>query len=139
MVIQGLIEVTVLAEKAGIARHDLLEFINTSVMGSVFSSYKTPALVNLDFAPTFTLELLHKDVSLAVDAATELGVPLPLGSVVKQVVESGLAEGLAAEDFAVLIEVAAKAAGLELVPEDVEVVTRLQERVEPLAGAAETS
>jgi 3-hydroxyisobutyrate dehydrogenase-like beta-hydroxyacid dehydrogenase len=139
VVIQGLIEVAVLAEKGGIARHDLLEFINTSVMGSVFSSYKSPALVNLDFSPTFTLELLHKDVSLAADAAQQLGVPLPLGSVVKQVVESGLAQGHAAEDFAVLIEVAANDAGLELAPEDVEVVTRLEEHVEALTESAETS
>jgi 3-hydroxyisobutyrate dehydrogenase len=134
MVIQALIEVTVLAEKGGIARHDLLDFINTSVMGSVFTSYKAPALVNLDFSPTFTLELLHKDVSLALDAASDLGVPLPLGSIVRQVVETGLEEGYGHEDFAVLIEVAARDAGVSLAPEGVDVVTKLQERAASLAG-----
>ncbi|MGH6969545.1 MAG: NAD(P)-dependent oxidoreductase, partial [Stellaceae bacterium] len=45
-VIQNLVEVTVLAEKCGVKRHAFLDFINKSVMGSVFSTYKTPALVN---------------------------------------------------------------------------------------------
>ena len=54
VVIQSLTEVTVLAEKGGVPRHAFLEFINKSVMGSVFTRYKSPALVNLDFAPTFT-------------------------------------------------------------------------------------
>jgi 3-hydroxyisobutyrate dehydrogenase-like beta-hydroxyacid dehydrogenase len=51
VVTQVLAETTVLAEKAGIPRADYLEFINGSVMGSVFSAYKTPGMVNLDFTP----------------------------------------------------------------------------------------
>ena len=43
-----------LAEKSGVKRHAFLDFINKSVMGSMFTRYKTPALVNLDFTPTFT-------------------------------------------------------------------------------------
>ena len=54
IVAQSLAEITVLAERGGVARSDLLSFINDSVMGSVFTRYKTPALVNLDFTPTFT-------------------------------------------------------------------------------------
>jgi 3-hydroxyisobutyrate dehydrogenase-like beta-hydroxyacid dehydrogenase len=135
LVIQSLIEVTVLAEKAGITRHDLLEFINTSVMGSVFTRYKTPALVNLDFTPTFTLELLLKDISLAVDAAEELGVQLMLGSQLREIVHSGIADGHSDEDFAALIKVAAGSSGLELVAEDVVVPTGL-EGVEPAVAVA---
>ena len=47
VVIQSLAEITVLAQKAGMPRHTFLEFMNSSVMGSVFSRYKSPALVNL--------------------------------------------------------------------------------------------
>ena len=43
--------------------------MNQSVMGSTFSRYKTPALVNLDFKVTFTPELLRKDLDLGLDAA----------------------------------------------------------------------
>jgi 3-hydroxyisobutyrate dehydrogenase len=57
IVAQTLAEITVLAERGGVARSDFLEFINGSVMGSVFSRYKTPAMVNLDFTPTFTSRL----------------------------------------------------------------------------------
>jgi 3-hydroxyisobutyrate dehydrogenase-like beta-hydroxyacid dehydrogenase len=121
IVIQGLIEVAVLGEKAGVKRSALLEFINSSVMGSVFSGYKTPALVNLDYTPTFTLELLLKDLTLALNAAKELGVPLPVGSTVQQIAVSGVGHGYGDVDFASLIELAARGAGLELVPENVTV------------------
>ena len=69
VVIQSLCEVAVLAQKAGVPRHAFLDFMNQSVLGSVFTRYKTPALVNLDFAVTFTPELLRKDLDLGLDAA----------------------------------------------------------------------
>src|SRR3569832_2600343 len=58
VVIQNLCEITVLAQKAGMPRHAFLDFLNKSVMGSMFTRYKTPALVNLDFHVTFTPVLL---------------------------------------------------------------------------------
>ena len=73
VVIQSLVEVTVLAEKGGVPRHAFLEFMNNSVMGSTFSRYKSPALVNLDFTPTFTPVLLKKDLDLGLDAAERSG------------------------------------------------------------------
>jgi 3-hydroxyisobutyrate dehydrogenase len=57
VVTQSLAEITVLAQKAGVPRHAFLDFMNQSVMGSTFSRYKTPALVNLDFKVTFTPRL----------------------------------------------------------------------------------
>ena len=69
IVAQTLAEITVLAEKGGIARSDFLAFFNDSVMGSTFSRYKTPALVTLDYTPTFTPALLLKDFDLGLDAA----------------------------------------------------------------------
>src|SRR5215217_4711883 len=61
VVAQSLAEITVLAEKGGVSRAAFLEFLNKSVMGSMFTRYKTPAIVNLDFTPTFTPALLYKD------------------------------------------------------------------------------
>jgi 3-hydroxyisobutyrate dehydrogenase-like beta-hydroxyacid dehydrogenase len=136
IVIQGLIEIAVLAEKAGIPRSAMLEFINTSVMGSVFSGYKTPALVNLDFAPTFTLELLLKDLTLALDAAEELGVPLPVGALVQQIARAGVGNGLGDVDFAALIELQARGSGYELLPESVPVRTGLENLTEPATASA---
>ena len=72
VVIQNLCEITVLAQKAGMPRHAFLDFLNKSVMGSMFTRYKTPALVNLDFHVTFTPKLLRKDLDLGLDAGTRV-------------------------------------------------------------------
>jgi 3-hydroxyisobutyrate dehydrogenase-like beta-hydroxyacid dehydrogenase len=126
MVIQGLVEVTILAEKGGIARADMLEFINTSVMGSRFSQYKTPALVNLDFEPTFTLELLKKDLTLGTDAAEALGVPVPFTKAIIESVQKAIDAGFSGRDFAALIAVRAAEAGIDLKPEGAAVATGLE-------------
>ena len=57
VVTQCLAEITVLVEKGGVSRADFLAFLNDSVMGSVFTQYKSPAFVNLDFTPTFTMRV----------------------------------------------------------------------------------
>jgi 3-hydroxyisobutyrate dehydrogenase len=121
VVIQSLVEITILAQKAGVPRHALLDFINKSVLGSVFSRYKTPALVNLDFSVTFTPKLLRKDLDLGLDAGRELEVPLPLASLVRDMIQSLIGNGHADKDFASLILVQAQASGLVLEPEDVPV------------------
>src|SRR5262249_7106766 len=54
VVIENLIEITLLANKRGVPRHAFLAFMNNSVMGSMFTRYKSPALVNLDWTTTFT-------------------------------------------------------------------------------------
>ena len=63
VVTQCMAEVTVLAEKAGVPRHALLDFINKSVLGSTFTRYKTPAFVNLDFTIQLPPSLLRKDAA----------------------------------------------------------------------------
>ena len=125
VVAQSLAEIAVLAEKAGISRADLLEFINGSVMGSLFTRYKTPAYVKADFTPTFTPVLLRKDFDLGVELARDLGVPLPVAASAQQVVQALIGRGHADEDFAALLELQAEASGLELRPEDAPVTDGL--------------
>jgi 3-hydroxyisobutyrate dehydrogenase-like beta-hydroxyacid dehydrogenase len=117
VVTQALAETTVLAQRGGIARSAYLEFINDSVMGSTFSRYKTPALVNLDFTPTFTGHLLRKDFELGLDAARQLHVPLPVSALVHQIVVTLIGNGLGDIDFAALLELEARGANLSLTPE----------------------
>ena len=121
VVIQSLCEITILAQKAGVPRHAFLEFINQSVMGSVFSRYKTPALVNLDFKVTFTPTLLRKDLDLGLDAGRRFGVPLPLASITRDLIQSMIGSGLSEQDFATLLLQQARASGIELKPEKVAV------------------
>ena len=118
---QSLAEITVLAEKGGVPRAALLEFLNNSVLGSTFTRYKTPAFVNLDYTPTFTPVLLRKDFDLGLAAAHDLGVPMPLSALTQQLVQGTISSGRSAEDFAVLLDQQAASAGLKLEPENVEV------------------
>ena len=120
-VIQSLAEVTVLAEKAGVSRQAFLACINDSVMGSAFTRYKSPALVNLDFHATFTAELLRKDFDLGLAAAREHQVPMPVAALVHQIVQSLVGYGFGEQDFATVIELQARSAGLALVSEHAEV------------------
>ncbi|MFC7789087.1 NAD(P)-dependent oxidoreductase [Microbacterium sp. MAHUQ-60] len=125
VVTQSLAEITVLAEKGGVTREAFLSFLNDSVMGSVFTRYKTPAFVNLDFAATFTMPLLQKDFDLGLDAADSLGAPMPLASATRQIVAQEVGAGNTTEDFATLLRRVARGAGLELVSEDADVTDGL--------------
>jgi 3-hydroxyisobutyrate dehydrogenase-like beta-hydroxyacid dehydrogenase len=124
---QVLAETLVLAERGGVTRSAYLEFLNTSVMGSVFSRYKSPALVKLDYTPTFTSHLLRKDFELGLAAGRELDVPLPVSALVHQLVVELSNSELADADFAALLDQQARAAGMALEPEDAEVSDWLDE------------
>ncbi len=102
-------------------RHAFLDFINKSVMGSMFTRYKSPALVNLDFAPTFTPVLLKKDLDLGLDAADRAGCAMPLTALAREIVQSLIGRGYADSDFATLLVQQADASGLKLQPENVAV------------------
>jgi 3-hydroxyisobutyrate dehydrogenase len=121
VVAQSLAEITVLAEKGGVSRAAFLEFLNNSVMGSMFTRYKTPAIVNLDFTPTFTPALLYKDFHLGFEAAEEHGVPMPVAAAAQQVVQSLMGFGYDDIDFMALLELEARGSALELEAENVPV------------------
>ncbi|HZF29249.1 MAG TPA: NAD(P)-dependent oxidoreductase [Gammaproteobacteria bacterium] len=128
VIAQSLAEITVLAEKGGVPRHAFLEFINNSVVGSMFSRYKTPALVNLDWTPTFTPVLLRKDLDLGLKAAKALQVPLELTQLTRDIVNRAVEAGHTECDFAILLDQQAKASGLTLKPENVAVDDGLKKK-----------
>lgn len=121
VVTQNLAEITVLAEKGGMSRAAFLEFLNKSVMGSVFTTYKSPAFVHLDFTPTFTPILLRKDFDLGFAAAHELDVPMPVAAAAAAAVQGTVSGGRVEEDFAILLDQQAMLSGLTLEPEDTQV------------------
>jgi 3-hydroxyisobutyrate dehydrogenase len=121
IVAQAMAEITVLAERGGVKRSAWLEFLNNSVMGSMFTRYKTPAFVNLDFKPTFTPALLRKDFDLGMAAAYQLDVPMPVSALCTEIVKSSVGAGYVDQDFAVLLLEAARGAGLTLVSENIDV------------------
>jgi 3-hydroxyisobutyrate dehydrogenase len=117
VVIQNLCEITVLAEKAGIPRHIFLESINDSVLGSMYTRYKTPVLTNLTFENvTFTPKLLLKDMDLGLSAAKAHGVAMPSAAATRESIARMVGRGYDDIDFSVLLVETAKDAGLELKP-----------------------
>ena len=127
VVTQSLAEITVLAEKGGMSRAAFLEFLNNSVMGSVFTRYKTPAFVHLDYTPTFTPILLRKDFTLGFAAAHDLDVTMPVAAAAGVAVQAGVSSGRVEEDFAILLDLQAAASGITLKPEDTPVDDGLSE------------
>jgi 3-hydroxyisobutyrate dehydrogenase len=119
VVIQNLCEITVMAEKAGIPRHLFLESINDSVLGSMYTRYKTPMLTNLTFDQvTFTPQLLLKDMDLGMAAAKAQGVCMPAAAATRESVARMVGRGYDNIDFAALLIETARDAGLELKSEN---------------------
>ena len=121
IVTETLAETAVLAERAGITRADYMKFINMSVMGSTFTKYKTPTIVNLDFTPSLTGHLLRKDFELGLEAGRQLDVPLPTAAAVHQMIVAMIGRGYGEEDFMRLLTMEAESAGLAIHPEDADV------------------
>jgi 3-hydroxyisobutyrate dehydrogenase len=134
VVIQNLCEIVVLAQKAGVPRHAFLEFMNNGVMGSMFTRYKTNALVNLDWTTTFTPELLRKDLDLGLEAGRKLGVPMPVTAATREALQAhfGAAtlqpdpKAYLEKDFAATLETVALQSGVKLEPENVPMPTGLE-------------
>jgi 3-hydroxyisobutyrate dehydrogenase len=134
VVIENLIEITLLANKMGVPRHAFLAFMNNSVMGSTFTRYKSPALVNLDWTTTFTPELLRKDLDLGLALGRDMDVPMPVTAAARETLQThfGAAtlksdpEKYLQGDFAALIETMALAAGMKLESENEKVPTGLE-------------
>ena len=134
VVIENLIEITLLANKMGVPRHAFLAFINNSVMGSMFTRYKSPALVNLDWTTTFTPELLRKDIDLGLALGREWDVPMPVTAATREVLQGhfGAAklksdpDAYLQKDFSALMETMALAAGMRLESENKNVPTGLE-------------
>jgi 3-hydroxyisobutyrate dehydrogenase len=133
VVIENLIEITLLANKMGVPRHAFLSFINNGVMGSMFTAYKTPALVNLDWRTTFTPSLLRKDLDLGLELGREWDVPMPVTAAAREVVQAHIGKAFAAgdnsvlaNDFAQIAETMANLSGMALKSESVNVPTGLE-------------
>ena len=134
VVIENLIEITLLANKMGVPRHAFLAFMNNSVMGSMFTRYKSPALVNLDWTTTFTPELLRKDLDLGLALGSEWDVPMPVTAAAREVLQGhfGAAtlkpdpEDYLQKDFAALMETMALDSGIKLQSENKNVPNGLE-------------
>jgi 3-hydroxyisobutyrate dehydrogenase len=85
-----------LVRRAGIAGEKLFEVMQTSMGRSGLLDIKGPMMLKGEYKPSFPLRLMHKDMSLALDLANQLGVPLPSAAATREVLNA--VKGAARED-----------------------------------------
>jgi len=110
---EGLAEALTLTRKLGVDHERMIEFINSTMVRSGVSDYKTPFILKHDFTPNFPLRLMHKDIHLMLDAAREHRVKLPGLETVDEIYEIATEEGHQDLDYAATLSILEKWAGLE--------------------------
>ncbi|HEY3306117.1 MAG TPA: NAD(P)-dependent oxidoreductase [Candidatus Binatia bacterium] len=106
-------EGVLLAEKSGIARETAVEVLLNSVIASPMVKYRGPFVLKMPDEAWFDINMMQKDLLLALDMGRGLDVPLPTTAVTNEMLTTARAMGFADKDFAVLFEALAKMAGLK--------------------------
>jgi 3-hydroxyisobutyrate dehydrogenase-like beta-hydroxyacid dehydrogenase len=106
-------EGVLLAEKSGITRETAVEVLLNSVIASPMVKYRGPFVLNMPDEAWFDVDMMQKDLLLALEMGLKLDVPLPTTAITNQMLTSARAIGLAEKDFAILFEVLARMAGLK--------------------------
>ena len=102
-----------LAEKGGIPRETALEVMLNSVIASPSLKYRTPFILNMPDEAWFDVNMMQKDMLLALEMGRELNVPLPTVAASNEYLTAARALGLAKKDFAIVFQVLAKMSGLD--------------------------
>jgi 3-hydroxyisobutyrate dehydrogenase-like beta-hydroxyacid dehydrogenase len=105
-------EGVLLAEKSGIPRETAVEVLLNTVIASPMVKYRGPFVLKLPDEAWFNVDMMQKDLTLALDLGRELDVPLPTTSLTNEYLTAARALGLAQQDFAVLFQVLARLSGL---------------------------
>ncbi len=113
-IMQAFAEGMVLATKGGISPGLMLEILDNSAAKSGLISFKAPYILSRDFSTNFATKWMHKDVSLALESAKELGVPLPATALTQQMLQANMASGRADDDFCSMIRVLEDWVGIQV-------------------------
>jgi 3-hydroxyisobutyrate dehydrogenase-like beta-hydroxyacid dehydrogenase len=114
--LQAFNESLVLSTKAGVDPELMLDILNNSAARSGLIAAKAPAVFRRDFATNFSVKWLEKDMSLMVESAAELGVPVPLTALSQQLYRAAIAKGYGEEDICGSIRLLEDIAGCEVSP-----------------------
>jgi len=106
-------EALILAEKGGIPRETAMEVMLNSVIASPSLKYRTPFILEMPDEAWFNVNMMQKDMLLALEMGRELNVPLPTVATSNEYLTAARAMGLAEQDFAVVYKVLAKMSGLD--------------------------
>jgi 3-hydroxyisobutyrate dehydrogenase-like beta-hydroxyacid dehydrogenase len=102
-----------LAEKAGIPRETAVEVLLNSVVASPALKYRAPLILNMPDQPLFDVNMIQKDLLLALEMGRELQVPLPTTATTNQWLTAARGLGFEDLDFAILFKVLAQLSGIE--------------------------
>ncbi len=105
-------EGVLLAEKSGIARETAVDVMTNSVIGSPMIQYRGPFVLKMPEDAWFDVNLMQKDMLLALELGRQVDVPLPTTAATNEMLTAARGMGLAKKDFAILFEVLARMSGV---------------------------
>ncbi len=106
-------EGVLLAEKSGIARDTAVDVLTHSAIGSPMLQYRGPFVLDMPAEAWFDVEMMQKDLLLALEMGRQLEIPLPTTSVANEYMTASRAQGLAKKDFAAVFLALARMAAIE--------------------------
>ncbi|OLC42272.1 MAG: hypothetical protein AUH43_22845 [Acidobacteria bacterium 13_1_40CM_65_14] len=106
-------EGVLLAEKSGIARDVAVDVLTHSVVGSPLLQYRGPFVLQMPDEAWFNVNMMQKDVQLALEMGRQLGVPLPTTAATNEWLTAARAMGLAEKDFAAVFQALARVSGVQ--------------------------
>ena len=105
-------EGVLLAEKSGIARETAVDVFTNSAIASPMVKYRGPFVLHMPEEPLFNVNMMQKDLLMALEMGRQTDVPLPTTSAVNEFLTAARAMGLADQDFAVIFRVLAHLSGI---------------------------
>jgi 3-hydroxyisobutyrate dehydrogenase-like beta-hydroxyacid dehydrogenase len=106
-------EGVLLAEKSGISREVAVEVLTNSAIASPMVKYRGPFVLKLPAEAWFNVNMMQKDMLLALDLGRALDVPMPTTAITNEFLTAARGMGLVEEDFAVLFDVLANMSGVK--------------------------
>ncbi|HTD43797.1 MAG TPA: NAD(P)-dependent oxidoreductase [Bryobacteraceae bacterium] len=105
-------EGVLLAEKSGIQREIAVDVLTHSVIGSPMVQYRGPHVLGMPEEVWFNVNMMQKDMLLALELGRQVDVPLPTTSVTNEMLTAARGMGFAEQDFAVVFHTLARMSGL---------------------------
>ncbi len=105
-------EAVLLAEKSGIPRKTAVDVLTHSAIASPMVQYRGPFVLKLPETAWFDVNMMQKDMQLALELGRQVDVPLPTAAAANEMLTSARAIGLVHEDFAVMFDALAKMSGV---------------------------
>lgn len=105
-------EAVLLAEKGGITRETAVDVLTHSVIASPMVQYRGPFVLRMPEEAWFNVNMMQKDMNLALELGRQFDVPLPTTAATNELLTAARAMGLAERDFAIVFEVLARMSGV---------------------------